>query len=179
MGWFLGGVSYPCPLPYFLPDVVLVYPPRELSVCKLVLSFNCVNVSESFVYECLEFSGYCLCYSPCFLVVVMVTLCVVLVTLRVFLLLSWLLSMLSGCCHGYSLCCIGYSPCFLVVVLVTLHAFWLLSWLLLCLRAIEQHAFHIGVEDSNFKVANVCQAFPILLLKPSSVPCLSLRFPGR
>ena len=41
-------------------------------------------------------SGRCLGYSPCFLVVVLVTL------------------------HVFS-CCLYYSPCFLVVVLVTLH----------------------------------------------------------
>ena len=83
------------------------------------LPFNFENVSEAFVFECLEFSGYCLCYSPGFLVIVFVT-------LYVFWLLSWLLSMFSGYCLGYSLCFLVIflvTLCFLVIVVVTLHVF--------------------------------------------------------
>ena len=42
------------------------------SVCDVVLIFYFEDVSDTFVYECLEFSGCCLGYSPCFLVVVLV-----------------------------------------------------------------------------------------------------------
>ena len=84
-GWFPEGVSYPCPLPLFnlFLDAALVCPPLERFVCDLVLPFNFENVSDTFAYKCLEFSG----------------------------------------------CCLSYS---------------------LCLRAVEQHAFHIGVADSDF-----------------------------
>ena len=60
-----------------LPDAVLVCPPRGFCVCDLVLLLNSVNVSETFVYECLELSGCCLGYS---------------LVLLVTLLLPWLLS---------------------------------------------------------------------------------------
>ena len=115
---------HPGPFPLFdlLHGTVSVCP-RESSVCYLVLPFYIVDVSETFLYECLEFSSG---YSPCFLVVVLVTLHVFWLLswlLSVFWLFSWLLSMFSGCC-------LGYPSCFLVVVVVTLHVFWLLSWLL-------------------------------------------------
>ena len=104
---FRGCVPYPCQLPLFsiFLDAALVCPPRERFVCDLALPFYFEDVSETFVYECLELSCCCLGYSPCFLVVV-------LVTLHVFWLLSWLLSMFSGCC-------LGYYPCCLVVVFVS------------------------------------------------------------
>ena len=53
-------MSYPNPFPFYVlsPDAVLVFI-RRLFVCDLVLLFNCDFVSETFVYECLEFSG---CY---------------------------------------------------------------------------------------------------------------------
>ena len=68
-------------------------------------------------------------------------------------------------CLELSSCCLGYSP---------------------CLRAIEQHAFHIGVEGLKiqilflvekggvfhtvFKMMNACLVFLILLWTSSSVP---------
>ena len=50
---------------YFLLDAVLVYPPHQFFVCDPVLPFYDKNVSETFVYSCLEFHGSCLGYSPC------------------------------------------------------------------------------------------------------------------
>ena len=72
-------MPYPGPISLFsfLPHAILICPPHEL----FVLPFNFENVSETFVYECLEFSCCCLGYSPCFVVVDLVT-----------LLFSWLLS---------------------------------------------------------------------------------------
>ena len=50
-------VSYPNTFPSFDPssDSVLVCLPHQLFVCDLVLPFYFVNVSDIFVYECLEF----------------------------------------------------------------------------------------------------------------------------
>ena len=156
--------------------------------------------------------GCCLGNSRCFLVVVLVTLCflvVVLVTHHVCWLLSWLLCFLvvvlvtHHVCWLlswllFSGCCLDYSLSFLVVVMVTLHVFWLLCRLLSmfagfclsyspCLRAIEQHTFHISVENSNsvsgcerwcierlYKTVHANLVFPILLLTSSPLPPLSV-----
>ena len=46
-----------------VPDATLPCPPHMFFVCDLVLPINFENVSETYVYECLE-SSSCLGYPP-------------------------------------------------------------------------------------------------------------------